>query len=67
MSETEYKTRISELEKELAEQARLNGIGSEREAALMSKLAASEITIRILEGKYKYVALMEASWRPQRK
>lgn len=34
------------MEKELAEQARLNGIGSQREAALMAKLTAANATMK---------------------
>lgn len=47
---------ISELERELAENQRLNGMGSEREAALMSKVEQLE---RELEAVRK-----DVQWRP---
>ena len=40
----EYEKRIPELEAEVREQARLNGMGSEREARLMARVAELETT-----------------------
>lgn len=45
--------RIAELEAELAEQARLNGMGSEREAKLQAQLAQAQVRIERLEAALK--------------
>jgi hypothetical protein len=44
-----HDARIAELEAEVAEQARLNGKGAERELALMAEVARKDEALRLLE------------------
>ena len=55
---TELLDRLEESESDCLEQARLNGMGSEREAALMAKLEAAESTLRRINVKNEQAAEM---------
>lgn len=46
--------RIAELEAEVLEQARINGMGGEREATLMGKVQRLESTLRLARGALEW-------------